>query len=142
MTAVLLERVDIALWSDIAGTRLVLNRVQAVTPTDEFEQTLVRFEGDQLATGFRGEGLGRQYEFVARFMSDEHSTMAALEELFRTAQYVDPDGRLWLRTHVGLVSGLDDVQAVMVPSYVRRQVDAEVWDVAFTAKVANSTPAV
>jgi hypothetical protein len=142
MAGVTLAHADIALWSDVAGTRLVIPRLQVLAPAEVLEQAYIRFEGDERKTGFRGEGKDLVLSMTARYLSTEHADAAALVELFRYAHDTDPDGRLQLRTHAGLVAGLNDLEAVMVASFGRPIVRGLNVDVAFTAQAVQYTLAV
>lgn len=138
MAGVVLERADLALWSDVAGTRVVIPRLQVLTPSRRYEQVLVRFEGDTDRTAFRGEGRFRSYQMTARFVEAEHSTLVALLDLFDAA-HDDVDGRLLLRTHVGVVSGLNPVEAVVVSEVSSPWSRGLVGDVSFTAETVAYT---
>lgn len=138
MAGVLLERAELALWSDVAATRLLLPRVQVLTPSRRFEMALVRFEGDTDRTAFRGEGRSRSYQMTARFLEGEHSTLVALLDLFDAA-HDDLDGRLLLRTHVGVVPGLNPVEAVVVSEVSAPWQRGLAADVSFTAETVTYT---
>lgn len=133
MAAVTLERADIAGWWDVAGTRLVIPRLQVLTPSERVETAFVRFEGDEARTGFRGEGRESSFAMTARYLSGEHDQAADLLALFRTA-HDEVDGRLLLRTHLGEVAGLNELEAVLVAEWSRAYAGAGVVDVSFTAE--------
>jgi hypothetical protein len=133
VTALVLTRADVALWSDPESSRVVLDRLQVLAPADVFEVAFQRFEGDDDATGFRGEGQGRTYQMTARFLSGEHATAAALVALFRTAHRDDPDGRIQLRTHAGEVGGLNAMEAVLVSGVNQAWAKAGQLDISWTA---------
>lgn len=137
MATVTLTRADIALLSDLGGSRLTLNSLQVLVPSESVEQVFVRFEGDRRATGWRGEGETLEYQMTARFVRGEHADAATLIEMFRTAHRDDSDGRLLLRLHVGEVGGLNDVEAVMVPSWSAPWQRGGVVDVSFTARAVD-----
>lgn len=142
MTALVLLRADIALWSDPVASRVILDRLQVLQPPETFEQVFVRFEGDERSTGWRGEGTDATFQMTARFISGEHQAAADLLALFRTAHRTDPDGRLLLRTHVGEVAGLNHMEAVLVPTFTPAPARAGVTDISFTAQAVNFTLAV
>lgn len=136
-----LGRADIALWSNVAGTRLVIPALQVLTPSRRYEQTLVRFEGDVDRTAFRGEGRSRSYQLTARYTQAEHEDLAALLALFDAA-HDDVDGRLALRTHVGSAAGLNPLEAVVVSDVSAPWSRGLASDVSFVAETVAYTLAV
>jgi hypothetical protein len=138
MAGVLLERADIALWSDVETTRIVIDRLRVLVPTKRYEMALVRFEGDSAPTAFRGEGQSRSYQMTAMFLRDEHAEMAALVALFDAA-YESPDGLLMLRTHMGSVPDLNPVEAVVVSEVSTAWAASGVGEVSFTAEAVQHT---
>ena len=136
---VVLDNADIGLWGDFQATRIVIPHLQVLSPSESFEQTYIRFEGDQRKTGFRGEGDDAVFQMTARYATGEHADAAELVELFRTAHLDDADGRLMLRTHVGEVGGLNDLEAVMVPTFTRPFAAGRYLDVSFTAQAVAYT---
>lgn len=127
-----LERADIALLSDIEATRIQLPRLRAAAPTNTREGVRTRFSGDTLPTPFRGEGRDRTIPLVARFLASEQQTMVDVIALFDMAHDA-VDGRLLLRTHLGLVAGFDPTLAVVVFDDSVAPVDYGSWDLSFTA---------
>lgn len=133
MSSIVLTHADIALWSDPVGSRVVLDVLQVLNQADEYESVGQRFEGDGDATAFRGAGQSRTFQMTARFVAGQHDDAARLLALFRTAHRDDPDGRLQLRSHLGDVEGLDDLEAVRVSGVTRTWGRAGLLDVSWTA---------
>ena len=141
MSYVTLAKPDIALFSNVSGTRVVLPRMSGQGRKRTFEQSSVRFEGDNCDTTFRGQGRGRQYSLRVRFTGAEHATMASLLALFDMAQDA-ADGRLQLRTNAFSVAGLNPLEVVTVSEIDEQPVGGLAWDVSFTASTVEYTLAV
>lgn len=138
MPAIELDLADIALFSDPDGTRVQLPRLTGLSRSRNFDQALVRFEGDEHPTPFRGEGRPRSMPLAVRFLDTEHATAAALIALFEAAQDA-PDPRLLLRVPVGLVEALNAIEVVTVADVSEVVVDGRAIDVTFTANTVAYT---
>ena len=141
MATPVLANADIALFTDPAGTRVVLPRVKSQTDGRPKEQTIVRFEGHALETQFRGEGQPRSYQLTVRFLAAEHATMGALLALFDTA-HAASDGRLLLRLNAFNVADLNPIEAITVENPTRSPVGGQAWDVSFVAHAVEFSLAV
>lgn len=133
MPTVDLGRAELALLSDLAGTRVVIQQLQVLVPTRTYRQVLVGpFEGDTLPLGFRGDGQSRSWQMTARYGAHQHADMEDLLELFDAA-HNGVDGRMLLRTHLGDVGGINESQAVMVSEVSTAWSRPKLADVSFTA---------
>lgn len=137
MVAVTLDRADIYLYAD-PSRRVVINRLREATPTIHVEETAVHLEGYTAPVTFRGERFSRDWDLVAMFASTEHQDAADLEELFADA-YQAADGRLVLRTHLGLVAGLDPINVVRVFPWAPGVQQGQIRTVRFTAVGVHHT---
>jgi hypothetical protein len=117
MANVDLGTADLALLSDPVGTLVTIPYLTAFAPQMSPAVALVRFEGDQYPTAFRGEGLSRTLSLSATFSRRQHEDALALEQLLLYAHTQAADGRLQLRTHTGLVDGLDPLEVFVVTSW-------------------------
>lgn len=132
MASVELAKPDMSLFSDMAGTRVVLPRMTGQTRTRTFETALVRFEGDEAPTPFRGGGAGRAYNLMVRYSGKEHAQMAALLNLFRQAHDA-VDGRIALRTNAYQVADLQPFEVVSVDSISETPIGGLAWEVSWVA---------
>lgn len=136
MASVVLRKPDIALLSDIAGTRLVIDHLIGFEPTETYDSALVYFdEGDDepsLPVEYRGLGRTATSTCTARFVGKqaEHTACVAFVGLLRQARSA-ADARLVLRTNGGLVDGFDEVYVGKVSTWSKPRVIGQVWDVTF-----------
>jgi len=134
MTAVILDKPEIAMASDYEGTRLILPRLANSQPTTVPEVTVVGpADGDEYPVAFGGRGRRETYELSVRFSRFEHDEMAALLDLF-TLAHRSPDRRLVLRPNAFLVVGLDPVAWMIVTQWRRAYLQGQAWDVAWTGE--------
>lgn len=142
MTQVVLGRADLALLSDLAGSRVVIPRLTAMPVTRGRERMFVRFVGDEYPTAFRGEGRQSSYALTCRYARKRHAELLALRTFLHTTVPAAMDPRMLLRTHYALVAGLDEAVAVEVDGPVTETISAAMVDVTFTVQVVQYTPAV
>lgn len=138
MGGIVLAKPDLALFSDVEATRVTIPRLRGISRTRRFDQTLVRFEGDEQPTPFRGEGRPRTYPLVARYFANEHDDLAALLALFELAQDA-PDPRMLLRITAGLVPELNAIEVVVVSEITDTFVPGQAVDVSWTASTVAYT---
>lgn len=131
-----LARADMALLSNPGPTRVVIPRMQVLTPETTFGETVVRFDGFRRGQSFRDDGVDDTWQCTARYMADEHALMAALISLFK-ARFVDPDGRILFRTHMGEIGDLNDVEAVVVSKVSTSWQGGQIADVSFQAQAVD-----
>lgn len=136
MAGVVLTNADMALFSDPDGTRVVIPHLGSQTPSRGRDGAHQRFEGYEYPHAFRGEGRSATHDLVARYGRDEHDQLVDLLDLFDVAHTV-PDGRLVLRTHAGVVEGLDPYQVVTVWADQRKPIGGRAWELSFTATVVH-----
>lgn len=137
MTLTALGAADVALFSDL-DNRVKIPTLLSSSPDVKYDGTAVRFLGDKLPTAFRGEGESGTYSFTARYARDKQAQLATLVKLFRTA-HESPDSRLFLRTHVGQVAGLDFAGAVIVLGFQPVPQFGQYFDLSFTAQAVAYT---
>lgn len=128
---VALELPDIGLFSDFEATRVELPRMSGQQRTDTFEATTVRFEGDVAPTPFAGEGEDRVYALMVRYSQDEHSQLADLLDLFRTAHRA-ADQRIMVRPNAYAFGDLNEIEVGIVAGEVASPAGGRAWDVTFT----------
>lgn len=141
MTSVVLGNAELALISDLANQRVTIPHLTAITPGPTYAGTTVLFAGDVYDTPFRGLSKSKQWPLTARYRKDEHAQMVALLDLIDLAAS-SPDSRLLLRTHYGLVAGIDEALAVVIFAVQPVPQMGQYFDVSFTAKAVNWSPAV
>lgn len=146
MAAVVLAKPDIALFSNIAGTRLVLDHVIVADLDEQWDSTTVWFDGGadgQLPVEYAGQGRRAALSCTARFVGRDtgHQACMNLIGLFESARG-SADRRLQLRTNAGLVAGFDKAYVVTVSAWSRPRVAGLVYDVSFVAQQVHATVAV
>lgn len=139
MTAVVLGKADIALWSDPGATRVVIPHLGGAARNLGTSGAVVQFEGDDYPTPFRGTSRSATYDLTCRYGAHEHDQLLALVRLLDEVAPAAPDSRLMLRTHVGQVAGLDPVVAVVVFAVPPVPARGLVVDLQFQATVVQST---
>jgi hypothetical protein len=138
VTAVVLGKADLALFSDPAGHRVSIPHLTAVTPTQSYAGTTVLFAGDTYPTPFRGPGRSKTWPLTARYARTEQDQLLALLDLIELAA-ASADSRLLLRTHYGQVAGLDDATAVVIFDVQPQPQIGLYVDVQFTAQAVQFT---
>lgn len=143
MASVTLAKPDIALLSDIAGTRLALDHLLTANLDEQWDSATVWFddgESGQLPVEYAGQGRRAALQCNARFAgrATGHQACVDLIALFKTAR-ASADRRLQLRTNAGLVAGFDEAYVVTVSAWSRPRLLGLVYDVSFTAHQVAST---
>lgn len=123
---------DIALATDPDVTRLQIQRLVTQDQSRSGEGAFVRFEGRTLPTGFRGEGIGNEWNLEAIYGRRDHVDALSLHQLLDYA-FQAADGRLILRTAGGQVSGMNSEEFIEVHSWNTARQPGGVLRVAFTA---------
>jgi hypothetical protein len=136
MVAVDLGRAEVALFSD-PSMRVAIPHLVAMPRRRTTFGTTVLFAGDTYPTPFRGEGRTQTFDLTCRYGRDDHPDMLALLTLLDVTAPGSPDSRLLLRTHIGLVPGLDVAVGVVVFDVAETPAGAGVVDVTFTATVVE-----
>ena len=112
MALVVLTGSDLSLLADPIPTRVPIPHLIAAPLSIRYDGTAVRFAGDELPTGFMGEGSGIERQLTCLYGGTEQNELAALLGLLETARR-HPDPRMILRTHIGQVAGFDPAMAVV-----------------------------
>lgn len=141
MTAVLLGKADLALFTDPVNHRVIIPHLTAATPDRTYAGTTVLFEGDLYGTPFRGPGRAKSWPLTARYKANEQDQLVALIALLDLAAD-SADSRLLLRTHYGQVDGLDEATAVVVFGVQPQPQMGLFFDVQFTAQAVAFSLAV
>lgn len=134
-------RADAALVSDLGGHRVEIPCLTVFTPKAVNEVALVRFEGNQKRTGFRGEGQALTLPMTAHYSALQHPLLAELVDLFELAR-VDGDGRILFRSHLSDEGPLNFLEAVLITDYQETWGQMGAVDFAFTAESVDWSPAV
>lgn len=140
MASVILTQPDIALVSDLVGSRVTIAHLVVSDPSEQWDSAIVHFDDGDGAypVEYRGQSRTGALSCVARFTHAEHADLVALLDLFRTARLA-ADARLMLRTALGQTSGFDDAAVGVVASWSRPRLTGQAYDVPFTfTRVAYS----
>lgn len=132
MPTLTLAKADLALFSDLAGSRVQIPHLTASAPTRAYAGTAVKFAGDAYPTPFRGEGRAKSWQLTARYLASEQASATELLDLIELAAD-SPDSRLFLRTHYGQVAGMNDALAVVVFGVDPQPQMGQYVDIGFTA---------
>ncbi|MCU1488299.1 MAG: hypothetical protein JWN67_5045 [Actinomycetia bacterium] len=138
MAYVVLPHSDMALFSDVANTRVIFPRLTAGGWTETPEEAVVKFYGDSRATPFRGEGETVSYPFAARYFPAEQQLLADMIALFKLA-HLAPDSRLMLRSNAAGIPDLNPVEVVTVATWTPTPTGAGHYDFTFTANAVEFT---
>lgn len=130
-------RADIALLSDPGATKVVIPFLSALSTPFGRDTTFVRFAGDTYPTAWHGEGRSAYFPLTCLFPRARHDQLDALLRLLRDVAPAAPDPRLLLRTHAGLVPGLNAASVVEVDGEVTPNWSAAMVTVAFTVRVVE-----
>lgn len=140
MASVVLGAADLALFSNLSN-RVKIPVLMSSQPSVKYEATTVRFVGDTSPTPFRGEGTDRTWNLTARYGVDSQADMVKLLDLIELANN-SADQRLFLRTHIAQVAGLDTATAVVVHNVDPLPQFGRYYDVSFTAVAVQFSLAV
>ena len=141
MAHVTLDVADIALFTDVAATRVEFPSLRRLSSARVSSSALVHFHGDVHPTEYRGEARSDRAELEAIWTGADHAGAVAFLELWELSR-TGADGRLQLRTHVGQVEGLDPLVTVVIPEMpvgFERAGTAPAVVLTFTALVVHHT---
>jgi hypothetical protein len=140
MAFVVLAKPDVALFADVAGTRLEVDHLLTADLYDSFDGALVHFDGGdaQLPVEYRGQGRSAGLQCLVRFTGREHERLVAFDALLRTARSA-ADGRLQVRTNAGQEPGFDGAYVGVVRSWSRPRLIGIAYDVTFRLDLVDST---
>lgn len=116
MASVTLKKPDIALFTDVPGTRIILTRLVQQELVQNGAGAFALFEGSARPTGGRSVGTHKTLNLAAVFAKLEQETARDLVRLLEHA-FHSTDGRLQIRTAGSNFVGLDPLAVVEVHSW-------------------------
>lgn len=116
MASVTLKKPDIALFTDVPGTRIVLTRLVQQELPQNGAGAFARFEGNSRPTGGRSISIHKTLNLAAIFAKFEQETARDLVRLLEHA-FHSIDGRLQIRTAGSNFVGLDPLAVAEVHSW-------------------------